>query len=74
MDSHWSIFIELWFKSIKDSYIVEFTIDCSKSFNTAERKFTKGPHERYISRIPFWIEIKLCENSLMKLQSDSMEV
>ena len=72
VDNRWSRAVDFWFKSIKEGYIVEFTIEYNNSFSVAERKLTKGPRGRYLELLPLWIKKLLCDKGMMSLQSDSM--
>jgi hypothetical protein len=35
--------IDYWLESVLGGYITEFSIDCTQSYNTAERELFKGP-------------------------------
>jgi hypothetical protein len=47
--------VDFWLDSILGGYIIEFAVDCTQSYNVAERDFFKGPwkvHEiiRYVDK------------------------
>jgi len=48
VDNKFMRVVELWLNNIIARFITEFAIDTTKSYNTAEKDFLKGPQGRYI--------------------------
>ena len=68
----WSRVVDFWFRSIKEGYIVEFSIDFNNSFSIAQEKFEKGPCGRFLNWLPLRIKMLLCDKGIMILQSDAI--
>jgi hypothetical protein len=54
VDNKWVISIDFWFEHVKEGYIVDFFVEGSKSFSSAERKFAVGPKRRLLKEILLW--------------------
>jgi hypothetical protein len=66
-----SCVVDFWLNSILGDYITKFSIDYTQSYSVIERKFFKGPRGRYLNALSTWIKMLLCENNLMKMESDT---
>jgi hypothetical protein len=62
----------LWFECVKEGYIVEFSIECSESFSSVERKFAAGPRRRLLEEIPLWIKMLFMEKGIMCMEHNRM--
>jgi hypothetical protein len=72
VDNKWARAIEFWFEHVKEGYIVEFSIECSESFNSVERKFAVGPRRRLLEEIPLWIKMLFIEKGIMCMEPNRM--
>jgi hypothetical protein len=51
-------------------FITEFAIDTTKSYNTAQQDFLKGPSGKYLGSLYTSIKILLYNKGVMKMESD----
>jgi len=72
VDNEWAIAVKFWFKRVKEGYIFKFVIDCTESFNNAERKFVVIPRRRLLEKNTLWIKMVFIEKGLMFIDPDRM--
>jgi hypothetical protein len=57
---------------VTKGYIMEFDIECSESFSSAERKFVAKPRRRLLEEIPQGIRMLFMEKGIMRMDTDRM--
>jgi hypothetical protein len=72
VDKKWAITINFLFDSVKKGYIVDFSIECNKSFNGVERKFVASPKGGLLEEIPLWIKMLFLEKGMKHMELDRM--
>jgi hypothetical protein len=60
-----------WLGSIVAGFITKFAVDTTKSYNTTEKEFLKGPRGRYIRSMYTSIKILLYNNDVMAMESNN---
>lgn len=63
--------IYFWIDSILRGYIIEFGIDCTKSYSTAEREFLQGTRAKYLRKLIVWIKMALRDHGTLHMRNDS---
>jgi hypothetical protein len=63
--------VDFWLDSIVAGFITEFAVDTTKSYNTAEKEFLRGPRGRYIRSLYTSIKIFLYNKGVMTMESDN---
>lgn len=61
--------IDFWLNNVFKGFMTEFTVDTLKAYSEAERIFFKGYHSKYLNSLNLWIKMLLCENRVLKLES-----
>ena len=55
-----------WLDWIIGGFTTKFAMDTNVSYDEAERRFLKGPQDRYIKSLNTWIKMFLCEKWVMR--------
>jgi hypothetical protein len=70
VDNKWFKSIDFSFDCVKEGYIGEFVIECTRSFNSVEINFAANPRRKLLEEIPLWIKMLLMEKGLMCMEHD----
>jgi hypothetical protein len=71
VDNKFTHAIDFWLDNIVVRFITEFAVDTTKSYNTAEQEFLKGPRGRYLRSLYTSIKIFLYNKGVMTMESDN---
>jgi hypothetical protein len=63
--------VDFWLDNIIAGFIIEFTVNTSKSYTTAEKLFLKEPRGWYIRSLYTSINILLDDKGVMSMESHS---
>ena len=62
--------VDFWFNRILEGYITEIAIDTIRSYSETVRQFFKGLRGRYLNSLKLWIKMLVCENEILRMDSD----
>ena len=54
-----------WLNQIIGGFITEFAVNTTTNYSEVERRFIKGPRDKYIKFLNMWIKILLCEKQVI---------
>ena len=66
-DNRESHAVKVWFDSILEGYITEFTIDTNKSYSEVERELFNRPRGRFLLSLQLSIKMLVCEKGILKM-------
>jgi len=61
---------DYWLDSVLGGYVTKFSIDFTQSYSAIERELFKGPCGRYLKSMYTWINMLLCKQGMMTIESN----